>query len=208
MTIYILQSVTHSEIATLTSRITTAESRINTLFSDKADKSYVINLLQNFDHSIAGLKPVIHLNGQGSNSQNLRVNCWINSPAFLLEWHLSFLYSGLQNYANRGPQNTSEFTIAKPGVNAPYWGGNNITGITIKVKCRNPFLANNWSNEATLTDNEIYMFNFIDADKIIAALVCNSNFQNTIASTIITNPGLTDLIASKVTNNNHQSSAK
>jgi hypothetical protein len=196
---------THSEITTLQNRMTLAENRINTLFSDTADKSYVINLLKNFDHSVAGLTPQIHMNGQGSNSQNLRVNCWINSPAFLLEWHLSFHWVGLPNPSNRLPQHSQEFSINKPAVNAPYWGGNNVTSITIRVKCRNPFLQNDWSNEAVLTDSEIFMFNFIDADKIVAALAVNSNFQTTLASVICTNPGLVEKIVHQA--NNTQSSA-
>jgi len=187
---------THNEIASLQNRMTLAENRINTLFSDKADKSYVINLLKNFDHSLAGLTPVIHLNGQGSSSQNLRVNCWLNTPAFLLEWHLSVHWLGLPNPSSRAPQNTAEFTIPKPAVNAPYWNGNPITSVTLRVRARNPFLNNNWTNEAVLTESDIRMFNFIDADKIVAALACNNNFQSSLASVIIANPSMSAQLVS------------
>jgi len=195
---------THAEITALQNRMTLAEGRINTLFSDKADKSYVINLLQNFDHSVVGLTPQINLNGQGSNNSNLRVNAWINSPAFLLEWHLSFKWANLQNFSNQGPKNTPEFTIPKPSANAPYWGGSNITGITIKVKCRNPFLNDNWSNEATLTDNDIRMHNFLDFDKLVTAVANDMSFQTTLASIIITNP----YMAEKLINVANTESAK
>jgi hypothetical protein len=178
--------------------MTQAENRINSLTATKADKSYVLNLLQNFDVSVKGLTPSVNLNGQGANSSSLKVNCWINSPAFLLEWHLAYKWSGATEYTSTAPQNTSEFTISKPGVNSAHWSGNTITGITIKVKCRNPFLAEDWSKEVTLTDNEIEMFNFIDTGKIIEALVNDLAFQNTVASVIITNPGMTERMVNKI----------
>jgi len=198
-----LTNHTHSEIAQILSRLALAEGRINTLFSDKADKSYVHNLLQNFDHSVAGLTPQVNINGQGANASNLRVSAWINSPAFLLEWHLSFKWGNLQNFSNQAPKHASEFTISKPSPNAPYWGGNTMTSVTIKIKCRNPFLNDNWSNEVTVTENEVMMYNFIDADKIIAALSMDSHFQTTLASVIITNPYMAEkLINSATTSSN------
>jgi hypothetical protein len=50
----------------------------------------------------------------------------------------------------------------------------------------------------TITDNEIEMYNFIDAGKIIAVLANDLAFQNTIASVIITNPGLAEKIVNKI----------
>ena len=190
---------THPEIAQILSRLSLAESRITTLFSDKADKSYVINLLQNFDHSVIGLTPQINLNGQGSNNSNLRVNAWLNTPAFLLEWHMSFKWANLPNFSNQGHKNTPEFTIPKPSANAPYWNGSNITGITIKIKCRNPFLNNDWSNEATLTDNDIRMYNFLDFDKLVTAIAHDNSFQTTLASVIITNPYMAEKLINVAT---------
>ena len=192
----------HAEITALQNRMSLAESRINTLFNDKADKTYVVNLLKNFDHSVAGITPVININGKGSGSQNVRVNAWINSPAFLLEWHLSFQWSGQSHWTHRVGQNSSEFLIPKPSTNSPLWNGKTMIGITIKIKCKNPFLQNDWSNEATITDSEIMIFNFIDADHIIAALAMNTNFQTTMASAIVSNPNLAERIIHSV--NQHQ----
>jgi hypothetical protein len=191
---------THSEIVSLQSRMTLAENRINQLFSEKADKSYVINLMQNFDHSLKGLTPVVNINGQGGNFQNLRINCFINSPAFLVEWHLSYQWRDIAIPTRISPQNIGDFSLVKPSANAPCWNGFSQTHITLRVKCRNPFLNEDWSEEVVLTDDEIQMFNFIDADRIISALAVNSNFQTTLASVIVSNPYLVERIVENVRN--------
>ena len=207
-TIYALTGHTHSELSSLASRVSVLEGRVNTLFSDKADKSYVVQMLQNFDVSVANLTPSVSISGQGNNSSSVKVNCFINSNAFLLEWSLTYQWNRVSSSSAMGPQNTSEFRISKPGSTNQAWGNTNQTGITIKIKCRNPFLVNNWSKEVTITDNEIYMYNFIDIDKLITAVTTSANFQNTVASSITANPSLTEkLVANvKATQNQTQSS--
>ena len=95
-------------------------------------------------------------------------------------------------------QNTGSFSISKPGSNSKSWDNKNIASISISVKCRNPFLKDDWSKEITLTDSEIYMYNFIDADRIVATLVENHNFQNTVASAMANNPYLSNQLIAQV----------
>jgi len=204
--LYATKAHSHTDFSTISDRISQSETRISTLFNNKADNNYVLNLLQNLDHSVAQLTPVINLNGQGSNSQNLKVSCFINSPAVILEWQLSYKFGDKASPATVGVQNTSEFTIIKPSSKTTNWGESKETSITITVKCRNPFLKDDWSKEATLTDNEIEMFNPIDIDKLIASLAVDSHFQNTVAYAIISNPILADTIASQINNQTHSSS--